>query len=136
KGYLVAYITARGQSISLSDGRSAAEATLDWLDAHDFPVENGMVFLADGMGALGNDAVDYKAGVMADLQAGGMVFDYAYGNADTDVLAFQQAGVPDAQIFLVGDQAGTMGVNGISNADAFTAHIAAHMVGVPDVNCP
>jgi len=136
KGYVVAYITARGQSLSLSDGRSAAEATRDWLDAHDFPVQDGMVFLAEGMGALGDDAIAYKAGVMADLQADGVVFDYAYGNADTDILAFQEAGVPDAQIFLVGDLAGTMGVTGISNDDAYTAHIAAHMAGVPDVSCP
>src|SRR5688500_8683552 len=35
-GYRIVYITARYEGFELLDGRSATEATVDWLVAHDF----------------------------------------------------------------------------------------------------
>ena len=135
KGYAVAYITARGSGLELADGRSGTEATEDWLVDHCFP--SGRVFLADhAIGVTGDDAVAYKVGAIASMQDEGWRFDYAYGNADTDIEAFQQAGIGDDIIFLVGELAGTMGVQPIPDADAYTAHLAAHLPNVPEAACP
>jgi len=122
-GFQIVYITARGQDMTLSDGRNSTEATEDWLNDHDFPLQAGNLFLAEGVGALGSSAVDYKSGVIADLEADGLVMAWAYGNADSDIEAFQLAGIPDNQIFLVGELAGEMGVEPIVDADAYTNHI-------------
>lgn len=131
RGYRVVYITARGEDLSLVDGTSSRDATDAWLDAHSFPFSDGDVYLADGLGAFGDDAVDYKAGVLADLAADGLSVRYAYGNADTDIEAFQAAGIADDHIFLVGALAGTMGVEGIPDEDAYTAHIADFLADQP-----
>ncbi len=129
-GYTVFYITARGQGMTLPDGRSSTEATEDWLSDHDFPLEKGSLYLAEGIGALGDMAVDYKSAVIADLEADGMQMAWAYGNADTDIEAFQLALIPDDQIFLVGVLAGEMGVEPILDADAYTNHLADHVGGL------
>lgn len=131
RGYRVIYITARGEDLGLVDGTSAREATDAWLGAHDFPYSDEDVYLADGIGAFGDDAVAYKAGVLSDLAAAGLSVVYAYGNADTDIEAFQAAGIPDDHIFLVGSLAGTMGVEGIPDEDAYTAHVADFLADQP-----
>lgn len=134
-GYDVIYVTARGEDSTLSDGTPARDATADWLVAHGFPYEEGALFLAPGIGAVGDSAVEYKTGVLLDLQADGRVFDYAYGNATSDIEAFQAAGIPDDVIFLVGELAGEMGVKPIPDEEAYTAHIEAWMPGVPEALC-
>lgn len=120
KGYRVFYVTARGESLQLLDGTPARDATEAWLSAHGFPYTTDGVFLAGGLGALGNAAVGYKAGVIEDLQAAGFEIVAAYGNADTDIEAYRQAGLPDEDLYLVGALAGTLGVFGISDEDAYT----------------
>lgn len=130
-GYRVFYITARGESLGLVDGTSARDATEGWLEAHDFPYSSGDVYLADGLGATGDSAVDYKSGVILDLMGSGVSVVWAYGNADTDVEAYQAAGIPDDHIFLVGDLAGEYGVEAIPTADAYTSHMAAFLPTVP-----
>lgn len=122
RGYRVIYLTARGKGLSLLDGRSAREATIDWLAAHRFPFRPGDVYLADGVGAL-FDAADYKAGVLQGLADDGYEVVWAYGNADTDITAYKQAGVPNDHQFLVGDLAGGMGVNGVPNGAAYKRHM-------------
>ena len=133
--YTVYYITARGESIELSDGRTAREATRDWLEDHGFPIADGRLFLAYGTGALGDAAVEYKAGVIEELEAADWTVLWAYGNSDTDIEAFQQAGIPDDNIFLVGERAGEMGVVGIPDEEAFVAHAADHLPTVPMAEC-
>ena len=128
RGYTVVYVTARGEDAALVDGTSARDATVAWLAAHDFPYTDANVYLADGIGAFGEDAVDYKAGVLDGLTAAGTDVVWAYGNAETDIEAFQAGGVPDDHIFLVGDLAGTMGVEPITNEDAYTNHVADFLV--------
>ena len=133
--YTVYYITARGESIELSDGRSAREATRDWLEEHGFPISDGRLFLAYGTGALGDAAVEYKAGVIEELALAGWTVLWAYGNSDTDIEAFQQAGIPDDNIFLVGELAGEMGVVGIPDDEAFVDHAADHLPAVQQAEC-
>jgi hypothetical protein len=122
RGYRVMYITARGDDLFLLDGRNAREATIDWLAAHRFPFRPDDVFLADGVGAL-FDADGYKAGVLRGLQRQGYEVVWAYGNADTDILAYKEAGIPNDHQFLVGDLAGTMGVNGVPGGAAYRRHM-------------
>lgn len=135
RGYTIFYVTARGEDTSLSDGRTARQATFDWLQSHGFPGGEETVYLAPGFGVTGDDAVEYKAGVVDALSADGWDAGYAYGNADSDILAFQAAGIPDDRIFLVGELAGTMGVQPILDEEAYAAHREAWMPQVPEVAC-
>jgi len=130
-GYAVFYVTARGESLQLTDGRTAREATVDWLIQMDFPVVPSRVFLSEGVGVFGTDAVEYKSGVITERQAAGWSFEWAYGDKDTDTLAWQAGGLPDDRIWLVGDLAGEMGVNGIPDADAYATHRQTHLPEVP-----
>lgn len=133
KGYRIVYITARGELMTLPDGRSAREATEDWLVAHDFPLlDAGDLYLSEGVGAFGSGAVAYKAEVLQARLDAGETLDWAYGNAISDIDAFQEVGIPDDHIFLVGVNAGQEGVEPIADADAFTAHLAVQMPAVTD----
>jgi phosphatidate phosphatase PAH1 len=134
-GYRVVYITARGEDMSLTDGRTSREATWDWLQAHGFPGEESDLFLAEGIGAAGDPAVEYKSGVLAELAAEGQTAEWAYGNADTDILAFQAAGIADDRIFLVGELAGTMGVNPLTDEQAYGDHRSAQLDAVSPTDC-
>lgn len=135
RGYTVFYVTARGERLALSDGRGARQASEDWLIAHGFPYADGQLYLAEGLGALGDSAVAYKSEVIMDLEAEGWQADWAYGNADTDILAFQDAGLPDEHIFLVGELAGTMGVQPIPDEEAYEAHQATQLPQVSEQGC-
>jgi len=134
-GYAIYYVTARGESITLGDGRTAREATADWLEAHDFPLAEGALYLAPGMHLYEQETIAYKQGVLEDLGDDGWIAEYAYGNAETDILAFQAAGVPDERIFLVGELAGTMGVEPIPDEDAFVTHVDQHLPMVAEASC-
>jgi hypothetical protein len=135
-GYEVFYITARGSGLSLLDGTSARDATAQWLVDHGFPYNPDHLFLADGLGAWGSSAADYKTGILNGQIDLGFRFIYAYGNSDTDIEAFLNVGMAPENVFLVGDLAGGLGVSGVTNADAYTQHVADHMPAVPEATCP
>lgn len=135
KGYTIFYITARGQDVTLNDGRTVPEASEEWLIAHGFPYAEGQLYLAPGIGVQGDDAVAYKAAVVNDLTAAGWSADWGYGNATSDIEAFQQGGIADDHLFLVGELAGTMGVNPIPDEEAYAQHIADHVQGLGPA-CP
>ena len=132
-GFEVVYVTARGENITLLDGRSARQATNDWLVNHGFPA--GPLYLAQGLGAFGQAAIDYKTEVITTLQAEGTQFEWAYGNAESDIAAFQNSNIPDDHIFLVGALAGTLGVQPVPDEEAFVAHRATHLQMVTDRTC-
>ncbi|MBA2320776.1 MAG: hypothetical protein H0V89_06435 [Deltaproteobacteria bacterium] len=132
KGYTVAYITARWSGFDLSDGRSSTEATLDWLVDHDFPVKASMLFLAPDEDSA-EDPVDYKTDVLDDLTARGATLAYAYGNTDTDVEAYLDAGFDDDNVFHVSVSTGDDGTVGLPDDEAYDVHIDDHMGSVPSV---
>jgi hypothetical protein len=140
KGYKVMYITGRGDQVQLLDGTSAFDATNDWLNAHGFPRSDGDLFLYSGISATGDTARVYKGGVIADLLADPTVtVAECYGNATADIDACLDNGIDPADSWLVGDLANDMtdqGVNPLSNDDAYTAHLADFVPGVPDAACP
>lgn len=135
QGYGVFYVTARGDGFTLSDGRTAFEGTRDWLVAHDFPVDESRITLSEGFGVAGDDAAAYKAEVLADEQALGWSFDWAYGNADSDIAAFKEGGIPSSNIFLVGELAGTLEVEPILDEDAYTNHLATQLDAIEPTEC-
>ena len=138
-GLDIYYVTARGEDMTLLDGTSARDATEAWLAAHDFPQPQDHVFLAPGIGASGNEVVAYKAGVIDDAEAAGWSFAWGYGNAETDIEAFLQAGMPGQTVFFVGDlstEAADYGVQPIANEDAYTNHLAAQTPSIVPVDCP
>jgi len=134
-GYTVYYITARGEAMELPDGRTAREATRAWLEDHGFPVRDGTLFLAPGNGALGDTAVEYKSSTIEDLELAGWPVHYAYGNSDTDIEAFQQAGIPDDRIFAVGEDCDELDGNDVPDDEAFVVHMQEHLPTVVEAEC-
>jgi phosphatidate phosphatase PAH1 len=127
-GFAVVYVTGRGEDITLDDGRTAREATRDWLALHGFPIDDeALLFLAPGIGANGDAAREYKGGVLQGLQADGYRFSYGYGNAEADIQAYQDSGMPDDVLFLVGELAGTMTVNAVPDEEAYSAHLTTFL---------
>jgi phosphatidate phosphatase PAH1 len=61
---------------------------------------------------------------------------FAYGNADTDIEAYQNVGIPDDRIFLVGKLAGQMGVEPIPTSEAYGAHLPIAEQYVPCADAP
>lgn len=135
-GYRVVYITARGEDPVLADGRTSREATWDWLTDQGFPGQPEDLFLAQGIGAAGEVAVEYKSGVLAELSQAGSDAVWAYGNADSDIEAFLQHGIPEDRIFLVGELAGTMGVIGLTDEQAYSDHMPGQLAGVEPAASP
>jgi hypothetical protein len=136
RGYRVIYVSARGEDLGLLDGRSAREATEGWLADHGFPYTSDGVFLAPGLAAFPSEAADYKTEVLGELQALGVDMRFAYGNADTDIEAYQNVGIPDDRIFLVGKLAGQMGVEPIPTSEAYGAHLPIAEQYVPCADAP
>ena len=65
------------------------------------------------------------------VQTFGWVPVAAYGNADTDITAYQNAGIPKSQTFIVGPLAGNGGTQPIDNLD-YTSHISTYVNAQPD----
>ena len=130
-GYAIVYITARGVDVVIADGRDATTATHDWLAEMNFPDLDGNLYLADGGGALGEEAAIYKTQVLADLEAGGLEFVYGYGDKPTDITAWQAAGIPNESIFHVGADTVETGVVALPSNQAYLQHITDHMANVP-----
>lgn len=130
RGYRVIYLSARGEGLRLLDGTTARDATYAWLDAHHFPYRRRDVYLADGVGAI-LDADTYKADVLAQLQDEGFELVWAYGNADTDITAYKDAGIPNDHQWLVGDLAGQFRVNPIPTRKAYRDHILTWPLAAP-----
>lgn len=132
-GWRTIYISGRGEELVVADGRSAREATVDWLSELGFPLQDpDDLFLAEGEGTF--NPIGFKAGVIADLQDDDFHFDYGYGNASTDIEAFLRADLDPTHLFLVGEdavEAADLGVVPLEDADAYGAHRASWMGSVP-----
>jgi len=108
RGYSIFYVTARAEvQSSLDDAMvPARDLTEAWLEGHGFPVgENTELILSDSF-VFGDSAAEYKALALMDRQAEGFVFDYAYGNANSDIAGFEMAGIPKDVTFIIGPEAG------------------------------
>ena len=111
---------------------ASASSTQRWLEEHGFPTDPGSteLVLAE-MFVFDADAQAYKAAALMERQAAGMRYDYAYGNADTDIAAYEQAGISKDATFIIGVEAGMQGTVGIDEED-YVMHRASHIPTVAD----
>lgn len=136
RGYYVLYLTARPETSTVTGtNESARIATERWLMEHDFPRGVRTDLILSPTLVLGENTRTYKAQALMDKQAEGWVFDAAYGNADTDITAYEDAGIAKDTTFIIGDQAGMMGTQAIEGED-FVMHVAEYLPGVEAVCDP
>ena len=64
------------------------------------------------------------------IQSFGWTVVAAYGNEDTDITAYENAGIAKAQTFIVGPLGGSRGTTPIAGMD-FTQHIASYVAAQP-----
>ncbi len=133
RGYTVVYLTARAETQTSTDDAMvpAHDLTFDWLEAHGFPVdENTRLILAPTF-VFGDTAAAYKGQALLDLEAEGFTFDYAYGNALSDIAGFDMAGIPAEVTFIIGPEANADGATPVEGDD-WVAHRAEQIPTVPD----
>lgn len=133
KGYWIAYVTARPETLVLRDGRPYRSATDTWFTAHGFPHPDDLsdvYFSPDLFSSLLPRG--YKGEVVKALQAAGYHVDYAYGNAATDFQAYADAGLPLDHTFSIGKYAGSGGTTPIAGG-TYTDHLATFLPTVPVV---
>lgn len=122
KGYFVVFLTARPHEF-----RSETRA---WLRDQGFP--KGPVITANAL-VFDESAREYKRAwvkrMMDDFKWDVVA---AYGNALSDVDAYEDAGIPKEITFTVGEAAGANGTVAIPNND-FTNHITDYVAQQPDL---
>src|SRR5690606_10501823 len=104
-----------------------------WLREHAFPLDpqTTQVHLSPTF-VVGESARAFKPGVLMDLQAHGYVFEYAYGNADSDIAAYDAAMIPTGVTFIIGERAAAEGTVAIEG-EGWAAHHDTHPPSVPAV---
>jgi hypothetical protein len=121
KGYPVIYLTNRPHPLRVE--------TRGWLAEKMMP--GGPVITSNG---TASDAAAYKT---LWLQRMVQTFHWqivaAYGNAATDITAYENAGIPKADTFIVGPLAGSNGTQPIDNMD-FAAHVQSFVDPQPNDN--
>jgi hypothetical protein len=121
KGYPIVYLTNRPHSLRVE--------SRTWLDEKMFPT--GPMITSNGTAA---DAAAYKTiWLERMIQTFGWDVVAAYGNAATDITAYENAGIPKAQTFIVGPLAGSGGTVPIDNMD-YAQHIQTYVDAQPDNN--
>jgi len=105
-GYPILYLTARAVD--------AQGITVSWLDANSFP--RGVIQTSINV-ALGPDAAKGKTAALEAWKAAGLRFQYAFGNAETDLEAFFAAGIPPERVYSINDAAGTEGTTAVDTSD-------------------
>lgn len=101
KGYLIVYMTGRPDILRPMTER--------WVESGDRHFPAGPLHLTDTNGqAVPNDegVGTYKKGYLGYLKAQGLDIVRAYGNATTDIYAYEQAGIPKAQTYIIGTHRG------------------------------
>lgn len=117
KGYPIVYLTARYHLYR--------QETRSWLRDKEFPV--GPMITEPTL----QDAAVYKTlWLKRMVQNFGWVPVAAYGNADTDITAYENVGIPKSQTFIVGPLAGNGGTTPIENDD-YTSHTATYVAAQP-----
>ncbi len=109
KGYYIIYLTARPRALDL--------LTKSWLIAEGYP--EGAVHTATNF-VYGESAARYKTEFLTHIVDDlGWKIVAAHGNAESDIEAYQNAGVPDDRIFVIGENAGLNGSTPVSNYKDF-----------------
>ena len=125
RGYQPVYITARTYW--------QAKDTREWLrDAVDLPEYAMRTTLSNSISLT--ETAQYKTEVLQEFQAAGMEFVRAYGNADTDAEAFAAAGIPLADTYMIGENAGINGTQAIHD-EGYIQHISDVVLNTAHSGC-
>ena len=114
QGYAVVYLTGRPYNLTRitrqwlkSQGFAPGSLRLTYESAQVLPVEAGVG--------------EFKHNELAGLKAKGFQIGAAYGNAETDIYAYQKAGIPNDRIFIVGKHGGKKDTEKLG--EGYTKHI-------------
>ena len=138
RGYYVLYLTARPGDFYLPfTFEPSPDATARWLEEHGYPVDPERTRLSLAPTTILDSAttIDYKSGVLANLQAEGFDIVYAYGNAATDIAAYEAVGIAKEHTFIIGPEAGTEATVAIAG-DGWVDHVAEFLPTVDAVCLP
>lgn len=125
KGYRVVYLSARPHNLR--------GVSREWL--HRVGAPFGPVRTADSF-VYGESAREYKAAFLQLVLAEfGWQIIAAYGNADSDIEAYEDAGIPKQVTFIVGERAGESGTVAIGNND-YTEHLSSYVDPQPEAQQP
>jgi hypothetical protein len=125
-GYELVYLTGRPY---LLDGITRA-----WLADLGFP--GGTVHVTDDVAdswPSDSEVGDYKAAFLEQLQAKGFTFYAAYGNATSDIHAYEVAGIPKERTYILGSHGGESST--VALGEGYTAHVEA-VAGEPRAEQP
>jgi len=128
RGYFVLYLTSRPESLVMGQtGETSEEATLHWLFLHGFPVapDRTRLTLSPDL-VFGDSSAAYKGDALVAMEAEGFVFEYAYGNATSDIDAYEAAGIAKDATFIIGPEAGVSGTTAVAGED-WVAHYNSQM---------
>lgn len=133
-GYRIMYLTARSETfMTMGTNETAREATERWLEEHGYPMDPSTTTLVLSPNVVvGDTAQTFKAGALMEQQAAGWRFDYAYGNATSDIGAYADAGIDVAATFIIGEHAGEGGTVAIEG-EGWVEHTAEQLPMVPAV---
>jgi hypothetical protein len=121
KGYTIVYLTARPHAFRTE--------TRVWLEDLDYPV--GPVISANSL-VFDESARQYKRAWVNRIRNDfGWDVVAAYGNATSDIDAYEDAGIPKNITFIVGEHAGVADTVAIEYND-FSAHLTDFVAGQPD----
>lgn len=132
RGYYIVYLTARSKTWVLGGTEETSpEATHRWLVEHGFPIDDGRSRVIMSNKIVSGDGIRaYKAAALLDMQAEGLGFEAAYGNAVTDIAAYANAKIPTDVTFIIGEHAGEEGTVGIVG-ESWKPHLEDHLPSVP-----
>lgn len=96
--------------------------TIEWLDGQG--LAHGPLHTTDSVRDAfpGSNVEEYKQAFLEHIRGLGMRIVAAYGNASSDVCAYERAGVPPQQTWIVGDNGGT-GCDGADATHALTSYV-------------
>ncbi|MEZ4287671.1 MAG: hypothetical protein R3A47_05910 [Polyangiales bacterium] len=126
KGYYTVLLTARPDSERV--------ITRVWLANHGFPID---YLQTAGLSIVnGESARRYKGDFLKRLKNELQLNIVAvYGNAETDIQAYEDAEIPKAVTFIIGPEAGTYETMAIADDD-YTSHIADYIEAQPTATPP
>lgn len=119
KGYVVVYLSARPHAFRAE--------TRAWLVQHGYPP--GPLLTANSL-VVGDTARDHKIAWLTRLQGFGWDIVAAYGNATSDIDAYDGVGIAKDITFIIGPEAGADGTVAIADDD-YADHIAGFVDAQP-----